>query len=60
MVDARIGIRSETGHWEASLWGRNLGDVNYAYASFGPTIGSFREAKYAEPRTYGVTLAAKF
>jgi iron complex outermembrane receptor protein len=60
IADARLGVRSEKGGWRASIWARNLFDKTYAYASFGPTVGSFREAKYGDPRTYGVTLAVEY
>ncbi|MDB6009178.1 MAG: TonB-dependent receptor [Gammaproteobacteria bacterium] len=46
------------GHYSVSLWGKNLTDVIYATAvNPAPTAIS---AAYAAPRTYGVTLGAKF
>jgi iron complex outermembrane receptor protein len=46
------------GHYSVTLWGKNLTDVIYATAvNPAPTAIS---AAYAAPRTYGVTLGAKF
>jgi iron complex outermembrane receptor protein len=45
-------------HYNVTLWGKNLTDVIYATAvNPAPTAIS---AAYAAPRTYGVTLGAKF
>jgi len=45
-------------HYSVTLWGKNLTDVIYATAvNPAPTAIS---AAYAAPRTYGVTLGAKF
>jgi iron complex outermembrane receptor protein len=45
-------------HYSVTLWGKNLTDVIYATAvNPAPTAIS---AAYAAPRTYGITLGAKF
>jgi iron complex outermembrane receptor protein len=46
------------GHYTVTVWGKNLTDVIYATAvNPAPTAVS---AAYAAPRTYGVTLGARF
>ena len=58
LVDARLGFTSPDGHWEASLWGRNLGDEVYITHQYILTGGQF--AYYGEPRTYGATLRWRY
>lgn len=58
LVDARLGFTSPDGHWEASLWGKNLGDEVYITHQYILTGGQF--AYYGEPRTFGATLRWKY
>lgn len=58
LVDARLGFESPDGRWEASLWGKNLGDevtITHEYILAG---GQF--ANYGPPRTYGATLRWRY
>ncbi len=57
--NGRIGIQSATGSWEASLWGRNLGDEEYATYRYVVLPGSWNE-HFGMPRTYGLTLRYNF
>lgn len=65
LVNARIGIGSLDQRWSLELWTRNLFDEDYAQIMFdvplqqgtaGPTQGAF----LGDPRTYGVTLRARY
>jgi iron complex outermembrane receptor protein len=58
LVDARLGFTSPDGHWEASIWGKNLGDEVYITHQYILTGGQF--AFYGEPRTFGATLRWKY
>lgn len=58
LVNARFVLGASDGRWEATLWGRNLGDEEYWHSAnqsntaFGRTNGM--------PRTYGVTFAYRY
>jgi iron complex outermembrane receptor protein len=53
LLNARLGISSK--HADIFLWGRNITDKHYiAYAY------DFGAVHLADPRTYGITLMAKF
>ncbi len=65
LVNARIGVGSIDERWSLELWARNLTDEDYAQIMFdaplqqgaaGPTQGAF----LGDPRTYGVTLRARY
>jgi outer membrane receptor protein involved in Fe transport len=65
LVNGRIGVGSLDERWSVELWARNLFDEDYAQIMFdvalqqgraGPTQGAF----LGDPRTYGVTLRARF
>jgi len=60
-------IQYETGSWQATLWARNLGDVDYAIRAFGsfgndPRKGYITEPyfQYGEPRVFGFRLRYRF
>ncbi len=65
LFNGRIGISAPDERWSLELWGRNLTDEEYAQIMFdvplqlgtlGPTQGAF----LGDPRTYGVTLRARY
>jgi len=58
LVDARLVFTSPDGHWEASVWGKNLGDEVYITHQYILTGGQF--AFYGEPRTFGATVRWRY
>lgn len=69
LVNARIGIATEDERYSVELWGRNLLDEDYAQIMFdGPdqflaapfSQTGLRGGFLGDPRTYGVTLRARF
>ncbi len=65
LVNARLGIGDVNEHWSLEFWARNLTDEEYGQIMFdvplqqgtaGPTQGAF----LGDPRTYGVTLRARY
>ncbi|MBY0564042.1 MAG: TonB-dependent receptor [Hyphomonadaceae bacterium] len=65
LVNARLGLTEINEHFSVELWARNLLDEEYAQIMFdvplqqgtaGPTQGAF----LGDPRTYGVTLRARY
>ena len=59
VYNARIGLQGNDGAWEASLWGRNLGDEEYSTYRYVLLPGTFNNHVGA-PRTYGLTLRYNF
>jgi iron complex outermembrane recepter protein len=57
--NGRIGLESASGSWEASLWGRNLGDEEYTSYRYVVLPGSYNEQR-GMPRTYGLTVRYNF
>lgn len=58
LLNARIGLRTEGGRWDLSLWSRNLGGTEY-FQSLTPGNNGAVTAIIGEPRTYGATLRTK-
>jgi iron complex outermembrane recepter protein len=58
LLNASVTYRSLGDRWNASLWGKNLGDTRYLSTSLVSEFG--RVDSYGIPRTYGVTLGFKF
>jgi iron complex outermembrane receptor protein len=72
-INANLGYRSDNG-WALQLWGMNLTDEiivlygqDFWFSLYGPSLGSNPELtnasfgpRYAEPRTYGLTLSYEF
>jgi outer membrane receptor protein involved in Fe transport len=61
VVNARLGLGADDERWMLELWAQNLFDQGYHQVVFGAplqagTIDSF----LAPPRTYGVTLRARY
>jgi iron complex outermembrane receptor protein len=64
MINASLGFRWENG-FEATLWGRNLGDDEFLQSAFPTTFQNLAEPfSYSgypnQPRTYGLTLRKYF
>jgi outer membrane receptor protein involved in Fe transport len=61
LVNARLGLSTNDERWGVELWARNLLDEEYTVVNFdvplqSGSLGSF----LGDPRTYGVTLRARF
>jgi iron complex outermembrane recepter protein len=61
LVNARIGIGSESDRWMIEAWGQNLFDRDYYQLFFDAPLqtGTF-DAYLGAPRTYGLTLRVNF
>jgi iron complex outermembrane receptor protein len=57
LLNARIGVRSDNGRWDVSVWARNLTNTNY-YQALSVGTGSIT-GTIGDPRTYGVTLKSR-
>ena len=58
LLNARIGLRSDDGHWELAGWGRNLSDKEYFSEIFGPASGFLPgRLHYGPPRIFGVSIS---
>jgi iron complex outermembrane receptor protein len=62
LVNLRLGLRSVSGHWDLSLWGKNVTDRRYVanYLSYGTLLPGAYVPFFADPATYGATLRASF
>ena len=60
LINANIGYETADGHWQITLWGKNLSDEDYVLirSDFGDVIGVGES--YGSPMTYGVKLTGKF
>lgn len=61
LINARLGLRSSDGAWDAYVWSKNLTDKKYltfVQAGIGNTGALF--AQVGEPRTIGATLRYHF
>jgi len=57
LLNSRVGLTS--GSYSLFIWAQNLN--NERYLAYGNPDSSFgRQARIGAPRTYGVTLSAKF
>ena len=54
LVNARVAYTPQNGNWELALWGRNLGDEEYARTNSDNFLGTPR-VNWGEPLLYGVT-----
>jgi outer membrane receptor protein involved in Fe transport len=61
LVNARIGIGSADHRWTVELWGENVTDARYKQVGFNAPLqpGTY-DAFLGQPRTFGVTLRAKY
>ena len=59
LINARLGVRSESGLWDVALWAKNLLDKDY-YLSLSPAATGVVTGQVGEPRTFGATLRTRF
>jgi iron complex outermembrane receptor protein len=59
LLNARLGIRSESDRWDLSVWARNLTNTNYFQALSAAATG-YITGTIGDPRTYGVTVKTKW
>ena len=60
LVNARLSYRTSDGRYGVSAWAKNLTDKFYRTAAIDATGLGFLYFHIGEPRTYGLTLDAKF
>lgn len=60
VYNGRIGIGPENERWSIELWGQNLLEEEYFIGSFSPPLQNSFVIYPNEPRTYGVTLRARY
>ncbi|TCM15740.1 iron complex outermembrane receptor protein [Novosphingobium sp. PhB165] len=58
LVNGRIGLRTDDGLWDLSIWAKNLFDKDY-FIALAPANTGVVTAQIGEPRTIGVTLRTK-
>lgn len=58
IANARLGLRTDDGLWDLSIWAKNLFDKNYFLNLSAQNTGVVT-AQLGEPRTYGVTLRTR-
>lgn len=59
LINARLGVRAAERNWDAYVWGKNLGDVDY-FNSRTPIASGYIIGFKGDPRTYGATLRLKY
>lgn len=59
LLGARIGLRTEDGIFDISIFARNLLDKDY-FQTLSPNAYGVVTAVIGEPRTYGLTLRSRF
>ncbi len=59
LLNGRIGLKTDDGLWDASVWVKNALDKNY-YLSLSPAATGLVTGQVGEPRTIGATLRTKF
>jgi iron complex outermembrane receptor protein len=59
-IGARLGVRSANDQFGIALWGKNLTDEYYFTSRVAVTSFGFNYNHVGAPRTYGVTIDAKF
>ena len=60
LVDAALRYENGDGNFTASLWMRNIFDVERRSSTFALATGRLIGATYLPPRTYGVSAGYKF
>lgn len=61
LFDMSLHYRSADDSWEASLYGKNLGDKRYRQHGFNLSAApGVQLGYYGAPRTYGINLKYKF
>ncbi|WEJ98435.1 MAG: TonB-dependent receptor [Candidatus Sphingomonas phytovorans] len=60
LVDASLGVTSADGHFEVSVWAKNLTNTEYRTHVFSQRDSRVAFALFGDPRTYGLTLGFNF
>jgi outer membrane receptor protein involved in Fe transport len=60
VFNGRVALGPDTDHWSVELWVRNLTDQFYYVGAFSPPLQNDYVIFPSEPRTYGVTLKARW
>jgi outer membrane receptor protein involved in Fe transport len=60
VVNARIGVRGPDEAWSAELWAQNLLNQDYTQVIFDSAFQGSYTAYLGDPRTYGLTVRARF
>ena len=58
VANARIGLKTDDGLWDLSLWAKNLFDKDYFLNLSAANTGAVT-SQIGEPRTYGITLRTR-
>ncbi len=58
LANARIGIKTDDGLWDLSVWAKNLFDKNY-FLSLSAANTGLVTGQVGEPATYGVTFRTR-
>jgi iron complex outermembrane recepter protein len=59
VANLRLGLRAESGGWDASVWARNVFDKGY-FVTLSPANTGAVTGILGDPRTVGVTLRARY
>ena len=59
LLTARIGLRTQDGRWDASVWAKNLTDEDY-FITLSPANTGLVTGVVGEPRYVGLTLRTSF
>ncbi|WP_374414877.1 TonB-dependent receptor [Novosphingobium colocasiae] len=59
LLNARVGLKTDDGLWDVSLWAKNLLDKDY-FLSLSAAATGVVTGQVGEPRTIGATLRTKF
>ena len=57
VINARVGYTAASGRFGVALWGRNLGDEQYATGAYDLAAFGFDQLIVGDPRSYGLTLS---
>jgi iron complex outermembrane recepter protein len=60
LADARIGLTSDQGRWDLSIWSKNLFDKEYIKFTNRTGVLGNTAVLYGQPRTIGVTLGYRY
>jgi len=61
LINARIGVRSVDGRWDAYLWSRNLGATKYfTFVAAGVGNTGALVGQLGDPQTFGGTIRLKY
>ncbi len=60
IFNGRVGLGSQDSRWSVEFWGRNLTDEEFYVGAFQPPLQNSTVVYPNEPRTYGVTLRARY